>query len=232
MRHQSVAMPFAPVATQCGLPKSPGTAPRSWRSNIGVRAKDRFHSLIPSPAGQNRGSRSCTFSRVLRACRELPRRPAAEQRDELAPLHVLPSEDHTLSHHCRDCRVVHHSKMGRPSAHEMGPTCPLDCTTALPQKAEVHPRSCYVARVPGTGYAPRFPDHARTSKLIDLARCFMPLRRSMDREGALNSSEVPRRPHHEHPWVTCGKGLTQMSNWITEQRSKADAPSATNVLAR
>ena len=53
MRHQPVAMPFAPVATQCGLPKSPGTEPRSWRSRIGVRANDRFHSLIP-PAGQNR----------------------------------------------------------------------------------------------------------------------------------------------------------------------------------
>src|SRR5262249_51198026 len=29
---------------------------------------------------------------------------------------------------------------------------PFRCTSALPQKAEVHPRSCYVARVPEGGH--------------------------------------------------------------------------------
>src|SRR5262249_16693187 len=53
MRHQPVAMPFEPVATQCGLPKSQETESRSLRSRTGVRANDRFHSLIP-PAGQNK----------------------------------------------------------------------------------------------------------------------------------------------------------------------------------
>src|SRR5262245_35073436 len=60
MRHQPVAMPFEPVATQCGLPKSPGTESRTLRSRIGVLANDQFHSLIP-PAGENRRKPIYTF---------------------------------------------------------------------------------------------------------------------------------------------------------------------------
>src|SRR5262249_29625747 len=57
------------------------------------RSSQRSISFIDTVAGgHSRGSRSCTFSRVLPACRELPRRRAAEERDELAPLHVLPSD--------------------------------------------------------------------------------------------------------------------------------------------
>ena len=66
-----------------------------------VRAREHEHTDAPYALG------------LLRARRERPRRRrAAEQRDELAPPHVLPQpEDRTLPHRCRECRVVHHSKV-------------------------------------------------------------------------------------------------------------------------
>ena len=141
-----------------------------------------------------------------------------------------PSEDHTLSHHCRGLPRCASQQNWPPMRWVRPPhwtARPLFHRKRKSIRDLVMSQECRER-----AHAPRFPDHARTSKLIDLARCFMPLRRSMDREGtnhertALNSSKVPRRPHHEHPWGTCGKGLTQTSNWITE-----NAPSATNVLA-
>ena len=46
--------------------------------------------------------------------------------------------------------IVHHSKIGRLclSRVELGHCGDVRCTTALPPKADVHPRSCYVAFVP------------------------------------------------------------------------------------
>src|SRR5262245_31296143 len=52
--------------------------------------------------------------RLLRARRQrLRRRAGAKPSDELPSPHGLPQpEDHTLPHRCRECRVVHHSKIG------------------------------------------------------------------------------------------------------------------------
>jgi hypothetical protein len=52
---------------------------------------------------------------LLRACRERPRRRAAEHGDEFPPPHVRSPqpEDCTLPDRCRKCRVVHHSKFAR-----------------------------------------------------------------------------------------------------------------------
>ena len=49
---------------------------------------------------------------LLRARYERPCDSAAEQRDELASFHGLPQpEDQTLTHRCREYRVVQHSKI-------------------------------------------------------------------------------------------------------------------------
>ena len=114
MRHQSVAMPFGPAAKQCGLPKSPGTEPRSLRSNIGVRAKDRFHSLIPSPAGQIEEADLHVFPGCARAANghaAAPRRSVMSSRRCMC----CPSEDHTLPHRC--------GKLPRCASQQNWPQC-------------------------------------------------------------------------------------------------------------
>jgi hypothetical protein len=75
---------------------------------------------LPSQVGCDRLGRSLRFEiakaddlRLLRVRRERPRNGAAQYCDELAPPHRLPQpEDRTLPHRCRECRVVHHSKVG------------------------------------------------------------------------------------------------------------------------
>jgi len=54
------------------------------------RSSQRSISFIEIVAGRPMGKPICTFSRVPRACRERPGRRTAEERDKLAPLHVLP----------------------------------------------------------------------------------------------------------------------------------------------
>jgi hypothetical protein len=86
---------------------------------------------------------------LLRARRERPRR-RAEKRDEFAPFHAKLSrvEDKAyqtavlcvttkLAGRCRSWVSV-----------KLGHSGNVRCTTALPPKADVHPRSCYVAFVP------------------------------------------------------------------------------------
>jgi hypothetical protein len=73
--------------------------------------------------------------------RERPRsRANAEQSDELASPHELPQpEDRTLPHRCRECRVVHHSKIDRRMA-EMGQERRIGAVrniSALPPRADL-----------------------------------------------------------------------------------------------
>src|SRR5215831_11724859 len=73
---------------------------------------------------------------------------AGDERDELgAPLvlPLVPGPHPTTS--CRNGRVVHRRKIGNrwQGRVNFGHCSDVRCTTALPTKAEVHPRSCYVA---------------------------------------------------------------------------------------
>src|SRR6516225_1556678 len=73
---------------------------------------------------------------------------ASDERDELGVPLVLPSVPGprpTTS--CRNSRIVHRRKIGNrwQGRVNFGHCSDVRCTTTLPPKAEVHPRSCYVA---------------------------------------------------------------------------------------
>ena len=88
-----------------------------------------------------RGTRSPAFARLLRARHQRPRRRAAEQRDELAPPHVLPSSrgSHPTTR-CRKYRAVHHSKFSGQclSWVKLGPVSDRDVDmSALPPTPDI-----------------------------------------------------------------------------------------------
>src|SRR5262249_52981707 len=104
---------------------------------------------------------------LLRTRDERPRCCPAEQRDKIAPAHVLLS---TRGLSLSQCRVVHHSKLGRPMS-QMGhsrrgpsepigrgcPNCPKSRHTSPPPPAFCEcrhggPRASFVARAPGLSF--------------------------------------------------------------------------------